>query len=184
MKANFSKKILAYLILAGMVTIAATSPFFLHRLIKIIFKSSKYNNKKISNAFNYLRRSGMIEIVKDGHDIKIIPTEKGIKAHKRYKILELKIKKPGKWDGKIRVVAFDIQNKYRIKRDAFRKKLKELGFYSMQKSVWLHPFDCRREIKILVDFFGLGNKDISFFVSDSIDDLTLLNKIKSVYKLG
>ena len=102
---------------------------------------------------------------------------------KRYQVLDLKIERPKKWDGKIRIVAFDIPNAQRTKRNAFRRKLKELGFYSSQKSVWLHPFECKNEIKILQDFFGLNNKQIHFFTAEKIEDKFLFEKITAVYKI-
>ncbi len=187
MKADISKKILGYLLAAGVISIAATSPFFLIRLIKIIFKKSRYNHKsdykKFRSAFYYLKSRGLIDIEKDQHDIVITPTEKGIKTMKKYQVLELKIERPQKWDGKIRIVAFDIPNAHRTKRNAFRRKLKELGFYSSQKSVWLHPFKCKNEIKILKDFFSLNNKQIHFFTAEKIEDEQLLKKIKEAYKI-
>jgi DNA-binding transcriptional regulator PaaX len=186
MKANFSEKILGYLIITGAVAIAATSPFFLTRLAKIVIKESKYktnDRQKFNNAFYYLKKRGLICIEKNKHDIVITPTEKGMKIMKRYQILELKIKQPKKWDGKIRVVAFDIPDVSRAKRNAFRRKLKELGFYSSQKSVWIHPFECRNEIKILRDFFGLNNKQIYFFTAEKVEDEFLLGRIKKVYRI-
>lgn len=185
MKADVSKKILECLIWAGVITIAATSPFFLTRLAKIILKEQKYknSNERFKRSFYYLKKKGLIIVEKDQHDIVITPTEKGIKLMKRYQILELKIERPKKWDGKIRVVTFDIPNIHQTKRNAFRRKLKELGFYSSQKSVWLHPFECKNEIKILKDFFSLNNKQIHFFTAEKIEDEQLSAKIKTAYKI-
>lgn len=187
MKADFSRKILEYLIVAGMVSIAATSPFFLTRIAKIILKELKYNFKsdyeKFRSAFYYLKKRELIEIKEDGFDIKIAPTKKGKIVMKKYQVMNLKIKRPKKWDGKIRVVAFDIPNTQRIIRNTFRGKLKELGFYSSQKSVWLHPFNCKNEVEILKDFLGLNNKQIYFFTAEKIEDEELLKKIKKAYKI-
>ncbi|MBI3070024.1 MAG: CRISPR-associated endonuclease Cas2 [Candidatus Levybacteria bacterium] len=52
-----------------------------------------------------------------------------------------------KWDGKWRVVVFDIEETNRNARDIFREKLKELGFGMLQKSVFITPHD------VLVDFY-------------------------------
>lgn len=186
MKAETSRKILGYLILAGMVSIAATSPFFLYRLAKIMVKDSEYktkNKQKFNNAFYYLKKNGFLVVEKNGHDIIISPTEKGIKMMKKYQMLDLKVKKPRKWDGKIRLVAFDIPDARKVQRNAFRRKLKELGFYSYQKSVWLHPFECANEIKILKDFFGLNDKQVHFFTAEKFNDEVLLEKIKKIYKI-
>lgn len=186
MKADASRKILGYLVLAGAVSVAATSPFFLYKLAKLVVKDLEYKSKygkKLDNAFYYLKKKGYIIVEKDGHDITVAPTQKGAKMMKRYQILELKVEEPKKWDGKIRVVAFDIPDTQRIKRNAFRRKLKELGFYSSQKSVWLHPFNCRKQIQILKDFFGFDDKQIHFFTAERIEDERLLKRIKDVYKI-
>lgn len=186
MKAKNSRKILEFLLIAGVVSIAATSPYFLHHLAKIILKMRQYklsDKQKFNSAFNYLKKNGLIKIEKDGYDIKIFLTPRGEKRIKKYKIDDLKIIEPNKWDGKWRIVIFDISNNQRVERNAFRKKLKELGFYSLQKSVWLHSFDCKKEIGILREFFGLNLKQIIVFSVDKIEDDLLVKNIKAVYKI-
>ena len=180
------KNVLECFLLLGVVSVAATSPYFLYRLMRLLFKSDNYgkiHKNKFRSAFYYAKKNGFIEIEKDDHDIKIFITEKGKTWMKKYKIANLEITKPKKWDGKFRIIAFDIPNIQRIKRNAFRAKLKELGFYSTQKSVWLHPYDCQEEIKILMNFFGLTNKQIQIFVAEKIYDDILSEKIKNVYKI-
>jgi DNA-binding transcriptional regulator PaaX len=180
------KDLLGCLFLLGAISIVATSPYFLYNVMKLLFKSGNYgsNDKnKFRSAFYYAKRNGLIEIENNGHDIKISITEKGRVKMKKYKIEDLKIKIPKRWDEKFRVVIFDIPNTQKVKRNAFRGKLKELGFYSTQKSVWLHPYDCQKEIKILMDFLGLTNRQIQIFVADKVEDDTLLRKIKDVYDL-
>lgn len=186
MRADVSRKILGYLVLAGMVSIAAASPFFLYKLAKLIAKDLEYkgkNRQKFDNAFYYLKKRGLIIVEKDKHDISIIPTKRGFKAMKRYRVLGIEIKRPKKWDGKIRIAAFDIPDARKIQRNAFRRKLKELGFYSSQKSVWLHPFECANEIKILKDFFGLNDRQVQFFTAEKLEDKALLEKIRTVYEI-
>lgn len=46
-----------------------------------------------------------------------------------------------KWDGKWRVVVFDIPEIKRGVRDDFRWRLKKLGLALWQRSVWVTPFD-------------------------------------------
>lgn len=52
-----------------------------------------------------------------------------------------------KWDGKWRVVIFDINEINRLTRDLLRLKLKELGFGMLQESVWITPHDIARDIR-------------------------------------
>ena len=66
------------------------------------------------------------------------------------------------------MVIFDIAQIKKIYREAFRGKLKDLGFRSLQKSVWVHPYKCQAEIELLRDFFGLSYKELRLIVAQSI----------------
>jgi phenylacetic acid degradation operon negative regulatory protein len=50
------------------------------------------------------------------------------------------------WDGKWRIVMFDIPQKYERQRHLFRAKLKTLGFQMIQKSVFVIPYPCEQEL--------------------------------------
>lgn len=45
-----------------------------------------------------------------------------------------------KWDGKWRILFFDIPEKKRRYRDELRLLLKAIGFREFQKSVWIYPY--------------------------------------------
>lgn len=178
-KAKFySKEILKYLLLAGAISIAASSPYFIPQLIKNIRRNRRYslNGKKFTDAFSYLKKKGLIEVEKDGHNINIALTEDGRKRAGKYQIDDLRIKEPERWDKKWRVVIFDVPHGDRVKRNAFRYKLKSFGFYSLQKSVWIHPFDCEEEIKLLREFFGLNDKQIQTLLVEKMEKDWFLKK--------
>ncbi len=172
----YSKEILKYLLLAGAIYVATSSPHFVLHLIRNISKSKKVSKKQATNAFNYLRRRGLLEIKKVNHDVCIALTKEGKKRAGKYQIDDLEIKRPKKWDKKYRLVIFDIPQEARMKRNAFRRKLKELGFYPLQKSVWVHAFDCKEEIELLRKFFGLNKKQVQVLLVEKIDNDTPLRK--------
>lgn len=87
--------------------------------------------------------------------VTIILTEEGKRRAIRYNIDTIAIKKPPHWDGVWRVVFSDIPEEKRRARDALRRKLRELGFYRWQKSVFIYPYPCRDEIDFLVEFFEM-----------------------------
>ncbi len=175
-KSEIVKDILYGLVMVGAITIAATSPYFLLNLRKTLKWRRKYKKEKVQNAFNKLRRDGCIEIKKINHQIYITLTEEGKRKAGRLQIDALKIKKPKNWDGKWRIVIFDISQLQRFYRDVFRGKLKELDFYPLQKSVWIHPFDCRDEIELLKDFLGLTDREIRLIVAQDIGKADWLEK--------
>lgn len=81
--------------------------------------------------------------------VRLTLTEKGRKRVLQYNIDRLEIKDRGSWDGLWRVVVFDVPESKRDARDLFRKKLKDLGFYQLQKSVFLTRYECKDEIDFL-----------------------------------
>lgn len=61
-----------------------------------------------------------------------------------------------KWDGKWRVVFFDIPEVQRDIRDGLRSELKRLGFGLWQRSAWLTPFDIAKELSSYLRKQGLS----------------------------
>jgi DNA-binding transcriptional regulator PaaX len=179
-KSEIVKDLLYWLFVAGCVCFAATSPYFFFNFLKAFRKwkrSKSYNRRKVYDAFYQLRKKGAIKIERKNHQIYISLTEEGKKLAGWLQIDALKIKRPKKWDKKWRIIVFDISELKRLYRDAFRGKLKELGFYPLQKSVWICPFDCRDEIELLREFFGLKEKELRLIVAESIGNDKWLRKI-------
>jgi phenylacetic acid degradation operon negative regulatory protein len=173
----YSKEILKYLLLGGAIIIAASSPYFIVNIMNKISRFKKSSRKKVLNSFDYLRRKGLIEIKRNRHDIQIFLTKEGKRMAGRYQINDLEIEKPKSWDKKWRVVIFDIPDNQRMKRDVFRGKIKEFGFRHLQKSVWVYPYKCEEEIKLLREFLGLERKDIQVITADKLDNSQYLKKI-------
>jgi len=180
-KSEIAKDILAILIIGGMITIAATSPFFITNIVKEIKKLKKYPNKKVYDAFYKLKKQGFINFYEKNNQIYISLTEKGKQKAGWMQIDDLKIKKPKKWDEKWRILLFDIAEIKRTHREALRGKLKELGFQLFQKSAWIIPYECKDEVDLLKSFFGLSGKEIKLIVAQNIDGE---EKFKEIFKLS
>src|SRR3989338_8018923 len=73
----------------------------------------------------------------------------------------------------INKIIFDINEKKRSGRVAFRKKLNDMGFYQCQKSAWIHPFPCLYEIEFIKDVFNLKPFVKIFLVDEMTDGKTL-----------
>lgn len=82
-------------------------------------------------------------------------TEKGKKRALTFNIDTLKLPTDEKWNGCWHGVLFDISEKSKSAREALREKLRELGFYPLQKSVFVYPYPCREQIDFIVEFFGV-----------------------------
>jgi DNA-binding transcriptional regulator PaaX len=179
-KSEIGKDILKWLLTAGLIYFAASSPYFVLNLMKSFGRWRKYKRRNVYDNFRRLQKQGCVKITKRNHQIYISLTERGKKMAGWLQIDTLKIKRPGRWDGKWRIVTFDISQLKKIYREAFRGKLKELGFYPLQKSVWIYPFECRDEIELLREFFGLSQKEMRLITAEDIGPDDLLRKIFKV----
>lgn len=180
-KSEIVKDVMKGLLISGAIIIAAQSPYFIRNILREYKNWGKYPKKKVTDTFSNLRKQGFIEIEKQNKQIYIRLTEEGKKRAGIYQIGNLEIKKPRKWDRKWRLVMFDIAQLKKIYREAFRGKIKELGFFCLQKSVWVHPFDCRAEIELLRDFFGLSQDELRLIITS---DLGGDSEIKGIFGLN
>ena len=175
-KSEIAKDFLSGLLNSGAIIIAANSPYFVPNIIRKYEKWKKYSNRKVSDTFYRLRRQGLIDIQTVNNQIYISLTKEGKKKAGIYQIDKLKITRPKKWDKKWRILMFDIPQEKKISREALRGKLKELGFFMFQKSVWIFPFECRAEMQLLQDFFGLSHKEIRLIIAENIGDDKILKQ--------
>ncbi len=156
--ATATKVILATIGLAGIIFIMATAPN-IFQIFGSSKKGRKYTRNQYRNAFYSLKRRGFVKVVKEKNDKIIIElTNSGKKKIREFSIDNISIPKSKKWDKKWRMVIFDIPSKFhKIKfnkaREALRSKLKELGFFQLQKSVWVYPYPCADEILFIANIF-------------------------------
>lgn len=176
-RSEIVKDILICLATAGLFYVAAGSPYFVINLWRNYRRLRRYPKRKFYTAFYRLRKRGCLQVEKRNHQLYLSLTEKGKYLAGRFQIDSLKIKKPKKWDKKWRLVIFDISQLKKIFRELLRSKLKELGFYPLQKSVWIHPFSCQDEIEFLKEFFGLTEREVRLIVAEEIGEDNWLRKI-------
>ncbi len=129
-----------------------------HSFIQWYKNQDRQGRYRIRKTFERLRQERLIEMneTSDGKT-KIILTEEGKKKVLEYRFEDIKIEPMKKWDKKWRMVIFDIPEHHKKARNALRDKLRELEFYQLQKSVWIHPYECRDEINFIIEFFNISS---------------------------
>lgn len=156
--ATATKVILATIAFAGIIFVMAAAPN-IFQIFGRYRRGKKYSEKQYRNAFYSLKRRGLVKIIKEGDDkIRIELTNDGKKRIKEFSIDSVSISIPKNWDKKWRIVMFDIPSRFRKNiynkaREALRGKLKELGFFQLQKSVWVFPYPCEDEILFISNIF-------------------------------
>lgn len=181
--AAVSKEILYWLFVAGVVVVAATSPYFLFNLLKRMGKqypTRAEEKKKIADAFYRLKKSRLLILQekKDGTFV-VELSQTGKRKVKEMHIETLRLQRPKKWDRIWRFVIFDIPNKKKPLREALRQRLKTLGFYQLQESVWVCPWPCKEEIEFVQELLGT-HEYVNFVEAKAIQNDV---KLKAHFKL-
>jgi hypothetical protein len=167
-RSEITKDILGWLAVAGVMVLAGGSPYLFINLRSDSYRWKKYKNRRVADTFSRLKKHGHIEVQRRNNQIYIHLTSKGKALAGWLQIDALQIKRPKRWDRKYRIIMFDIDQLRKPHREAFRGKLKELGFYPLQKSVWIHAFGCKDEVALLKDFFGLTDREVRYMCVDEI----------------
>jgi len=183
MENSLKEKILLSL-LAGVAFCCSITPNQQSRVLRSFAKIWRTSNKKISREFKNLNRTNLVKKItktKEG-DYNIELTEKGrLKALEYYFLRQLEIKEK-KWDGRWRMLIFDIPERLRNGRNSLRWKIKKLGFYELQKSVFVVPYECKKEIDMVVNYFELGQY-IHYGILEIVGD-GINQKLKKHFGLG
>ena len=171
------KEKILLLLLGGLAFGCSYTPHKQWRVLKTVSKEwKKLDQEKLHKNINNLYRYEFVgKNKKEDGSVELFLTEKGKWRALNYRLENIKNKK-GKWDGKWRMVAFDIPEKDKRGRNALRQKLKKIGFCELQKSVLITPYECRKEIGLLVNFFSL-EKYVRFGVLDFVDSGEYFKKI-------
>ena len=103
-----------------------------------------------------MRDSGLIKFRGEGGDFKLKLTNKARKFLEKLNFRTIQVGKQKTWDKKWWLIVADIPTKeHRLGADQFRKKLKDMGFYFLQRTVWFYPFDPRKEIQFISETYGI-----------------------------
>lgn len=106
----------------------------------------------LAQTLKRLREDGLIDF-KDDKTLKFKLTASG-----KDRALWIKMKEENqKWDGKWRIIIWDIPEKRREVRNVLRSKLKELGFQQFQKSVWGTKKNCTKILRKFIKQVGIGD---------------------------
>lgn len=122
----------------------------------------------VSKSVTYLKSKKYIRAKTINNEEVIEITPLGRKRVFKFHYDYMQITPPKKWDGKWRIVIFDIPEKKKQVRHSINLKLKELGFIALQKSTFTYPYECRKEIEFIKNHFYL-KKEVSYILAEEID---------------
>src|SRR3989344_785465 len=124
--------------------------------------------KRISESAYLLKQKGLVEFRLDGGKKRLYLTDKGRRAMDSVWSEDFHLKLPNRWDGKWRLVIFDIPERRRNVRDKMRALMFRLGFLRLQDSVWVYPYACEELVTLLKTDLKTG-RAVLYVIADAIE---------------
>lgn len=170
---TITKTLFTIAAIGGAFTIAAVAPgiFVAFDKSKKYKKFFKRKEIKLKNWLcNNKNRSSLVFTKVDENTYNVSLTENGKQKLLKAEAYRLRLKKERKWDGKWRIVIFDVPQKHSALRDIFRQRLKIIGMYQLQKSVFIYPYPCQEEIEFISYFYNASGY-VHFITAENITGL-------------
>ncbi len=167
---EITKMVLAVIGLAGFLSVALVAPNAVQMFGVFLDKKPREVRFRFNRAIKKLKDKGLIKISHGKSEL----TSAGKKELARFE-LKNKLMAPQKWDGKWRIVAFDIWERRRSIRDAVRNYLHRSGFVRLQNSMWVYPYDCREVVDLLKTYYKV-RPAVLYIVVESLEDDDFLKR--------
>jgi len=165
----FQLGLLAAAAFGAVVLIAATAPNAA-QLLKYMpgYKKGARFTYRTKTALGRLAAQGLVTFEKRGGKSYARITEKGKQVLALASMQKKQAGKPKRWDGRWRVVLFDIPERRRGIRNQLRQFMQEYGFVRLQDSVWIYPYDCEDLVALAKAHFRIG-VDALYMIVDQLE---------------
>ncbi|MFA7253377.1 MAG: hypothetical protein WC107_02375 [Patescibacteria group bacterium] len=130
-----------------------TSALFMPNILQLFKPKTRQEKYYYKKTIKKLFDDKIIYL--SGEEIKL--SEKGLELLKLSQVDDIvSINKTDDWNGVWHLVCYDVPEQFKVRRDCFRRKLIELGFYQVQYSLWVIPWECKEEIAIIAQNLGIA----------------------------
>lgn len=154
------------LLILGEVATAAVSAFFPHPYYHTFCSHTKRRSLEV--ALERFQRRNLVGIRrKNGHEEWHL-TNEGEKLARRLKS-KIAFAKQRAWDGKWRMIIFDIPEDVRDRRDFLRRELTGLGLHQLQRSVWITPYELPQSFFEIMAELDIG-EHLRLVIAEAIRD--------------
>lgn len=164
-RGEIQKIILESVKLAGILAIGLMAPNVIKAMDKIGLLQNRRQREIVGTLASRLAKKGLLKFNGKYYEL----TAEGEKKLRQLELKGFHLNKPKRWDGKWRVVIFDIPEKKKNVREQVRNLFILAGFIRLQDSVWVYPYDCEDIIGLLKTDFGVG-KNILYMIVEEIEN--------------
>ncbi len=159
--------VLGLIALAGFSTMAVFAPNAVQLFGKFLYKKTgrihtrNEAEAKLLYTVYYLKKTGKIKIEQENDTLLMKLGRLTRRDKEKLSFDTMVLPRSKTWDNTFWLAAADIPSKtHRLAADAFRKKITSLGFYPLQRTLWLYPYNPAKELQFLLNHF-----DINHFVT-------------------
>ena len=144
------------LLVAGTILLVdlGTRDSGVRRLLRELSKAdSSAERIRVVRKLREMARTGLLAKTSKGY----VAGRKGKELLNEEEIWALTIPKQEKWDGRWRMVLYDIPIRKRRQRNALRMRLQEMGMVMYQASVWVYPYPLEKPVNAIAEFYGVSD---------------------------
>lgn len=164
-KTNLQKAILDSVKVAGVMSVALLAPNAV-KALKQLGLMPKFRQKEyVSSSATKLVKRGLMKFNGKYYEL----TKEGQRILDLWNVYDYHLDKPARWDGKWRLMIFDIPEKKKNIRRKISTIFTSAGLYRLQDSVWAYPYDCEEIMGLLKTELGVG-KDLLYVIADEIEN--------------
>lgn len=162
---NLSRAILGVVQASGIIAVGLVAPNMPKALQKLgMLPTGGKDIGSINRARQRLIVQGYLERSSTGF---LRLTKKGEMRLERLALTE-PLERPRRWDGRWRVLIFDIPERKKTVRERLRAMLFTSGFVRLQDSVWVFPHDCEDFVALLKTDLKIG-KEMLYLIVDEME---------------
>lgn len=160
--------LLRTLYIGGALTLVMLAPK-MSRLIGSPDKGKRHRvelYRRIRDTRRLLKHQGLVHEDERG---RLVLTDLGRRKIEKVLIKEYVIPPPAIWDGKWRILLFDIRERRRRVRAQLRKLLDGAGFVRLQDSAWVHPYQCDEFVTLVRAHLASGVGELRLITTDALE---------------
>ncbi|OGC88651.1 hypothetical protein A3D70_01445 [Candidatus Adlerbacteria bacterium RIFCSPHIGHO2_02_FULL_54_18] len=178
---SIQKALLTTLLIGGMVMIGAAPRINILKLLGNKKRNPYRFKHQVNDTLMRLANKGFVVFIRENGRklVRITPAGRRVLALEEQKTT-LQLQKKKRWDKRWRVVIFDIPEYRRGTRDKLRLTMRTAGFYRLQDSVWIYPYDCEDFMALVKADLQIGNAVLYMVVEKIEND----SKVKTHFMLS
>ncbi len=170
-KISLQRNILRFLYAGGILTTALVAP----KMLSLLGPPDRSQPKRkelyarLAFARSRLKQRGCIHEEQTEKGIFLRLTRKGTRSIEKILAREYRIPEPVWWDGKWRMLIFDVKEKRKSARNRLRSLLSGAGFVRLQDSVWIHPYPCDEFVALVRAHLASGVGELRSLVVEALE---------------